>query len=291
MKFHHIRLVYLVPALVLMSACSTHFLGARFTDFSDSTALLGKNVDYVIEQSRAEELNVRRAEALGKETVSPIDFQPGVLTVERVETRKELTRYITMYAELLTSLVESGDRGEFQRQALKIYANIRNINTNHSGFLKSEEQGILSACAAAIPEAMTAAKRRHMLLRLMSQNQPRLEKITTLLTEELQQLQILLNNFYRRQFRLLVGNHWTGPETRREMLAKRAQEMTARRERLDVIFTDLIRALDYIPRTHKQLLAAVRSHGNPVQATADLLDFAARIESNFKEFSQGEGYR
>jgi hypothetical protein len=236
-----------------------------------------------------EELNLRKAESLEKETVSPTDFQPGVLTVERVETRKELTRYITMYAELLTSLVVSANQEEFQRQALKIYANIRNINTNHSGFLKSEEQGILATCAAAIPEAMTAAKRRHMLLELMSQNQPRLERTTTLLREELQQLRILLNNFYQRQFRLLVRRRWSEPGAPREKLAQIAQDIAVRRESINVIFTDLTKALGYIPRTHKQLLKAVRSHGNPVQATADLLDFTGRIESCVKEFSQWEG--
>jgi len=166
MKHHHIRFVYFFSALVLMPACSAGFISSGFEDFSDATDVLGKNVEYVMEQSRAEELNLRSAESLAKDNISLSDFQPKIVTMSHLESRKELIKYLTGYTRLLASLINSGKQSEFREQAIRVYGNIRAINTNHQGFLNDEEQGMIAACAAAIPEALTSAKRRGMILKI-----------------------------------------------------------------------------------------------------------------------------
>lgn len=285
MKHHHIRFVYVFSALVLMSACSVNYPGVRFNDFSDASALLGKNIDYVIQQSRAEELNLRRAEALNKEEIEPADFQPRVLTIQHVEIRKELTKYLASYAQLLASLVKPGDREELRMRALTVYTNIQTIDANHKGFLSTGEKSVIATWAATIPEAMTAAKRRAMILKVMEQNQARLEKITDLLTGEIQSLQLLVNNFYQRQFLLLVGDRWDADRQSRAKLAQEAQDLIVRRDQLNVIFTDLAKALGYIPRTHKELRDTLKNNGSPLRATIELLELTNRIEAYFQEFS------
>lgn len=285
MKHHHIRFVYVFSALVLMSACSVNYPGVRFNDFSDASALLGKNIDYVIQQSRAEELNLRRAEALNKEEIEPADFQPRVLTIQHVEIRKELTKYLASYAQLLASLMNPGDREELRMRALTVYTNIQTIDANHKGFLSTGEKSVIATWAATIPEAMTAAKRRAMILKVMEQNQTRLEKITDLLTGEIQSLQLLVNNFYQRQFLLLVGDRWGVDRQSRAKLAQEAQDLIVRRDQLNVIFTDLAKALGYIPRTHKELRRTLKNNGSPLRATIELLELTNRIEAYFQEFS------
>lgn len=286
MKHHHIRLVYIFFTLVLMSSCSAAYLGPQFREFSDATTLLGKNVDYVIQQSREEELNLRREESLLKDTVTADDFQATVLTIERVGIRKELTEYLTAYAKLLASLAEPGDGDDLQQRAVRVYTNICAVNVSHQNFLSENEQGVIASCAAAIPQAMTTSKRRGMLLRIMDENQPRLEKITSLVAEELGDLRIMLNNFYDRQFHLSIKQQWRDHKKSRQQLARAAQEMTVRRESINVIFSDLIKALAYIPRTHKTLRDTLRHHGSAFKSTAELLDFAYRVEAYFQEFSQ-----
>ncbi len=286
MKHYQIRLVYLLSALVLFPACSGRFLNSGFAEFSDATVLLGKNIEYVFERSHEEELNLRMAESQTMDAVSVDDFLPKIVTMKHLETRKELIKYLTGYVELLSSLIAGGEREVFQRQAVQVYSNIRLVNLNHDAFLDDEEQGMIAAIAAAVPEAMTATKRRRMVLKIMEENQPRLEKIAGTLADEIQGLQVMLNNFYDRQFRLLVADRWGGDRGKRETYARLARELTVRREKINVIMNDLTAAMTYIPRTHKALRDTLRKNGSPGRVMAELLDFSQRIEDNFQDFSR-----
>ena len=272
--------------IVLTTCCSYKYLHRPFREFSDSTDLIGKNTIYVFEQLQEEEILLRIAESIRKERLKPSDLEPKVITTEHLELRKLLIEYVVDYAELLESVIIKEYNKDITNNAKKVHDNLENISINHYEFLSKNEIGIMSSLAVALPEALTAARNRRFILKLMKQNDSLLEKTTAVLKEELESTKEMINNFYSRQFLLTAAEPWPDTESKREKYAKIGAKILDRRREINVILADLIKAVDTIHPTHQRLMKFVKTNKGPLRTLASLVNYAARVEAMYLDFSE-----
>jgi len=277
-------LLSLLP--ILMYGCSYRYLHRPFSNFSQSTDVIGKNTNYLFQQMQEEEIEVRIAEVLEKEVLAPGDLEPRVMTLKNLALREELVGYIVNYATLLESLVTYDYQQDIQANALRVHRNLSNININHQYTLSMEETGLISSMAALLPEAVVSVRNRSFILQLMNEQQPILTEIVGALKDELQVGQRLIENFYSRQFRVMAAEPWSREPAGRQQYARVGAKILDKKRKINVIFQDLRGALDVIPQTHNRLLGFVKTNKGPLRTLAQLVNFAARVESNYREFSK-----
>jgi hypothetical protein len=270
---------------MLTAACSYRHLHRPFSEFSESTGLIGKNAIYVFEQVRQEEIALRIAESIKNKTLKPGDLLPRVLTAAHLEARKEFVDYIVSYAALLESLIAKDFNRNILANAEMVRNNLQDISRNHDEFLSKNEMGIMTAVAAIIPAALTSARNRNVLLKIMKQHGPMIEETARILKEELTAVKLLINNFYSRLFRLKAAEPWPLEEAKRERYAKTGAEILERKTKINIILTDLIAALTILPPTHAQLLNFVRTNKSPLRTLASFVNYAVRAADLAGDFA------
>ena len=197
-------LIILSFFIFLFNTCSTKYMYPELSDFSDATDLIGKNIIYIFEKFQEEEMNLRVAQLVEKNSIKPEDLEPKVLTFQHLETRKSLIKYLVKYTRLLVTVFKKDYRKEIIENSKDVKSSLEEISENHKNFLSKKEIGIISTIAAAIPEALTYSKKRKVVKKIMRQNQILLEKIIGKLEGEMNSLQKVIQNFYDRQFILMV---------------------------------------------------------------------------------------
>lgn len=275
----------LMLSLFVTAACTYRHLHRPFTEFSEAADLIGKNTVYVFEQLQKEEIALRIAESIGKDSLEPADLLPRVLTAAHLETRKEFIGYIVSYTRLLESLITKDHNSSILSSAQKVQENLRRIGSNHDDFLAKNERGIMTAAAAIIPAALTSARHRKVVLTVMKQHGPMIEKASALLKEELEAVKLMINNFYSRLFRLKAAAPWPGEEAKRERYAGIGAEILERKTKINIILSDLIEALAILPPTHARLLQLVRTNKGPLRTLASFVDYAVRVAELARDFS------
>lgn len=282
-KFIYIAIVF---SVFIFYSCSTKYLYPELVEFSEATDLIGKNVIYSFEKLQEEEMNLRIAQVVKNDSIKPSDLEPHVLTFEHLEIRKELIRYIINYTKLLASIFRVDSRKEISDSVNVVKKNLDTINKNHDDFLSKSEMGIISTIAAAIPEALTYAKKRSSVLKIMKQNQKLLKKIIQKLKGEIELTKLLIDNYYSRQFRLRVAEQWPEKESKREKIAKLGVKIIKNKNKINIILTDLIEAISYIPKTHKELMISLKTHKTTPRSLRDLINFAYRMKELYRDFSE-----
>ncbi len=281
-----LNFIGLIFFLFITVSCSTKYMTPRLNDFSDATDLIGKNIIYAFEQLQAEEMNILLNKLIKQDSIKPTDFNPKVLTPEKFEIRKELVKCIVNYTILLKSIFERDSRNEIMKNADIFNKNIDSIRINHDGFLTKNEQGLLSTISQAIPEVLTSTKRKAYTLKIMKEMQPILEKISKKLKEEMKSVKVLIDNYYLQQF-MVIAEKWSNKESKRLKYAKMGIKIIKKKNKIKLILDDLIKAIDYIPRTHKELRKSLKNK-NPVYALKELINFAYRTNETYKEFAELE---
>ena len=281
-----IILIVLLIYFVLTTGCSYRYLHRPFSDFSGAADLIGKNTVYVFEQLQQEEILLRIAESTKKERLKPADLEPKVITTAHLELRKVLIEYIVNYTKLLESVSIKEYEKDIAANAKKVHDNLQNISSNHYEFLTSKETGIMTTIAAALPEALTAVRNRQFMLRFMSRHDPLIKKLTAVLCDELESTRQMLNNFYARQFLLTAAEPWPEAQSKREKFAKLGAKILDRKRKINVILDDLIKALAIIHPSHQKLLAFVKTNKGPLRTLTGLVNYAARIEAMYIDFSE-----
>ncbi len=281
-----ILLIILLIYLILSACCSYRYLNRPFSDFSGAADLIGKNTLYIFEQLQEEEILLRIAESTKKERLKPSDLEPKVITTAHLELRKVLIEYIVNYTKLLESVIIKEYEKDIAGNAKKVNDNLKNISVNHYEFLSPKETGIMTALAAALPEALTAVRNRQFVLKFMKQHDPLIKKLTAVLQDELESTRQMLNNFYSRQFLVTAVEPWPGAQAKREKFAKLGAKILDRKRKINVILDDLIKAVAIIHPTHQKLLAFVKTNKGPLRTLTGLVNYAARIEARYIDFSK-----
>jgi hypothetical protein len=280
--------IILLSTSLFLTACSYRYLNGPFGEYADATDLVGKNAVYCFEQLQKEEINLRIAEAVKKPALKPDDLKPQVLSNEQIELRRQLIAFITDYAGLLESIVIKDFQPDIKANTGRIKADLENIGIIHKEYLNPQEIGIITTLAAAIPEALTAVRNRDFLLKLMTETQPLLEKFVKSLKSELILSKEMIDNFFSRQFMLTAAAPWPDKEASREKYAKIGAKLLERQQEIDVIFTDLIAALDTVTASHAELHRLIKTNKSPLRSLVSLIDYAARIEAMYQEYSLDE---
>jgi len=284
----HSNLILLIVFLFITVSCSTKYMIPRLNNFSDATDLLGKNIIYAFEQLQAEEMNILLKNLINQDSIKPADFNSKVMTSERLEIRKGLVKCIVNYTILLKSIFERDSRNEIMKNADIFNKNIDSIRINHDGFLTKKEQGFLSTISQTIPEILTYTQKKTYTLKIMKEMQPILETISKKLKEEMKSVKVLIDTYYSKQFMRSVADKWSDKKSKRLKYAKIGMKIIKKKNKIKVILNDLIKAIDYIPKTHKELRKSLKNNKNPVYALKELINFAYRTNETYKEFSELE---
>jgi hypothetical protein len=255
-----------------------------FIDFSNSTSTIGKNTTYCFEQLFSEEINTRIAESIKKETMTREELEPGVMTRAQLGLRKELVKYITNYVKLLESLVIIDYQKDIYKNAGQTRENLEYIGTNHE-FIEKKEIAVLSSFTTGLVDALTSSARRAVLIKLMSQHQPVLEMTVQKLITELQTSQVMMNNFFDRQFLLRVSLPWPSQEANREKYAKLGVDILERKREINSLVQEVIKALDFIPRTHAEMIRLLKYNDSPLRILHQLSSFGAKLEEMYMEIA------
>ncbi len=287
MKINFKTIIILIGFIFLLN-CSTKYMSPRLNDFSNATDLIGKNIIYALEQLQAEEINFLVEDNTKLESIKPDDFKAKVLTNEKLQIRKELVTYIVNYTNLLNSIFDKDYKSAITKNSDIFNENLDSIRINHEGFLTQKEQGLLTTIVQGIPEVLSFSKRKGTTLNIMKEMQPLLEKISIKLKEEMESVKLLIDTYYLKQFMRNVADKWPDKETRRLKYTKLGIKIIKKRDKIKVILDDLINAIDFIPKTHKELRKALKDNKNPVFGLKELINFAYRINESYKEFAQLE---
>jgi len=285
------RFFLLSICLSLCLACSVRFMGPEFAEFHEATELVGKNVVYLYQELVAEEMRLRTLLAERLDRIRMTDLEPAILTHEQLDWRATAVEYLTGYTELLLEVMAQKHGKKIDDAVRQTFTNLQSINNSHHQFLTPEETGWLTALSGAVMEAATYPKKKAGVLRIMEKNQPLLERIVGILTDELTDTRGLLENILTRQFEEEVVKWWPEREDRRDTVAKRGYKIVQRKNELDIIARDLIAALKVIPSTHRELMESLKRHGEYYRALRDLVHFAYRIDWRYLKYAEkaGEG--
>ncbi len=267
-------------------SCSTRYIGPEFYKFKQATELLGKNIVYIFAELMNEEMELLRVAAVKKDTVKPQDFEPSILNVQQIELRKELIRYITNYTGLLLEVFEYDNAEEIKKKVHQTQVNLDSINKNHNNFLTEKETGIITTITGAITEAVNYTRKREVVLSLMKNNQKILDKIIPKLKDELKITQLILKNIFNRQFLEAVESLWPQKINQRVKYSKIALKIIQRKNKINIILQDLIKAIDIIPMTHLELYSNLKNHQNIYRRLSEFVNFSYRIQQNYAKYAK-----
>jgi hypothetical protein len=256
-----------------------------FTDFSNSTKTIGKNTTYCFEQLFDEEINTRIAESTKKDAMTREQLEPKVLTWSQLDLRIELIEYITNYVKLLESVVIVDYQKDISKNSKKIQDNLKYISTHHE-FIDKKEIAVLSSFSTSLVEALTSSARRAFLINIMNRHQPILELTVHKLISELQTTQLMINNFFHRQFLFQVTMPWPVKETSREKYAKIGVKILDRKREINSMLQEVIKALDFIPLTHQEMIRLLKYNDTPVRTLDQLSNFGARLEEMYMKIAK-----
>jgi hypothetical protein len=194
--------------------------------------------------------------------------------------------YITNYVKLLESIVIVDYKKDISKNAKQVTTNLEYISSHHEELLGKKEIGLLSTLATGLVEALTASARRAFLIKVMTRQQPILEMTVQKLIKELQTTQLMINNFFDRQFLFQESLPYPTKESSREKYAKIGVKILARKRRINSMLQQVIKALDFIPLTHEEMIRLLKYNDTPVRTLDQLSNFGARLEEMYMKIAK-----
>ena len=283
------RILLIIILFILLfctfTGCSTVYMKQPFKDFSSSTKTIGKNTTYCFEQLFAEEINTRIAESSKKDAMTQKELEPKVLNWSQLEIRVKLMEYITNYVKLLESVVIIDYQKDITKNAKQIQDNLKYISTHHD-FIDKKEIAVLSSFSTSLVEALTSSARRSFLIKIMNKHQPILEMTVKKIISELQTTRLMINNFFDRQFLFQVTMPWPAKETSREKYAKIGVKILDRKREINSMLQQVIKALDLIPLTHKEMIRLLKYNDTQIRTLDQLSNFGARLEEMYMKYAK-----
>ena len=278
-------IIIIVLCFCTFNSCSTVYMKQPFKDFSSSTKTIGKNTTYCFEQLFAEEINTRIAESSKKDAMTQEELEPKVLTWSQLEIRVKLMEYISNYVKLLESVVIIDYQKDITKNAKQIQDNLKYISTHHD-FIDKKEIAVLSSFSTSLVEALTSSARRSFLIKIMNKHQPILEMTVKKIISELQTTRLMINNFFDRQFLFQVTMPWPAKEISREKYAKIGVKILDRKREINSMLQQVIKALDLIPLTHKEMIRLLKYNDTQIRTLDQLSNFGARLEEMYMKYAK-----
>ncbi|MEN8154817.1 MAG: hypothetical protein ABFR75_12430 [Acidobacteriota bacterium] len=287
MKRYIVTLI-LLALIFIMYGCSTAYINPRLDDFHDATETVGDSVIKIFSELQSEEMNLIAEKAVNKQRISPGDLEPGVFTFKYMRVRKELVGSIVNYTKMLSALFETDHREELKKYTKIVEENLNMVSAGNPGLFREKEKGFISAISLAIPEALSYAKKRKFILKMMKNVQPLIKKISEKLADELLSAKILADNFYLRLFREKVAEQWPEKISKRLKYSKLGVQIVRKKRRTSRFIEEVIKALKMIPATHLKIRESLEKNKNVYFALKELINYGYRVRKSYEKFS-GKG--
>ena len=88
---------------------------------------------------------------------------------------------------------------------------------------------------------------------------------------------------FDRQFLFQVSLVWPEKETSREKYAKIGVKILERKREINSMLQEVIKALDFIPMTHQEMIRLLKYNDSPIRTLDQLSNFGARLEEMYVE--------
>lgn len=276
------KIVFLLYTFFIIN-CATSLYYQPFDQYSESVELIGKNIIYVFEELQAVEMDTKIAKSMEIDSIKPEDFEPVLMTEERLDNRREIIKYLVNYTKLLSSIFKSDKRKEIEENIKIVNKNLEEIGKRHNEFLSPGEIGIMTAISAAMSEALTEGRRKILVKKIMKDTKPVLEKMTEKLKDQIKLTKQMINTYYNDQFHYRVKKFWPPKMERREKYAKIASKLIKAKNKINVILTDLYSTLSFIPITHQELAESLGYKKEIFKGLNELIDYTYRMKEIFEE--------
>jgi hypothetical protein len=96
----------------------------------------------------------------------------------------------------------------------------------------------------------------------------------------------MINNFLDRQFLFQVSMPWPQKETGREKFAKIGAKILDRKREINNMLQEVIKALDFIPLTHKEMIRLLKYNDTQIRTLDQLSNFGARLEEMYMKYAK-----
>ncbi len=274
--------------IIVTVGCSTKYMGAGLNDFHKSSELIAESLAGVITEIIDQDMELRAERSVIKSSITASDLEPVILTFNNLRLRKELVNCLVEYSGLLNALLDKDHITFVREYGEDLRESLNNINTSDPGLVSKEAGGIISTIITMVPEGVTFLKKRKFALKLMSEMQKVIDKVSIKLKEEVNSLKLLAPNLYTRLFREKVENKWPDKKEKRLKYALAGVKIIRKREMFGLLIDDLIKIMDIFPAEHKRLMDSFRKSGGTLIGLNELLNYSLRLKNNYDLFSKGE---
>jgi hypothetical protein len=96
----------------------------------------------------------------------------------------------------------------------------------------------------------------------------------------------MINNFFDRQFLMQVSMPWPEKETSREKYAKIGVKILGRKREINSMLQEVIKALDFIPLTHQEMIRLLKYNDTPLRTLDQLSNFGAKLEEMYVKIAK-----
>ncbi len=113
-----------------------------------------------------------------------------------------------------------------------------------------------------------------------------LEMTIQKLIKELQITQLMIDNFFDRQFLFQVSLPWPSKESSREKYAKIGVKILDRKRKIKSMLQEVTKALEFIPLTHEEMIRLLKYNDTPVRTLDQLSNFGARLGEMYMKIAE-----
>lgn len=275
-----IRLFICAILLFSMGACVGGSLNPRLVEFSSSTIGVEEAVINIYNEMQSLEIEVRGEESTEKSSVSPENFKPKVFTFSTLKQREELMRALSDYSKSLLLIFE-GNNSEITKNMELIKESFDSISARHPGLITKGEKGIIVTLSTAIPRALTAAKRRILMIKVMKKMQNIINKISYKLIAELESSSLLADNFFNRLFKERVEKRWPDKNIKRVKYSVMAVKLLKKSYLLRKRSSAVIKTLELLPKAHLAILRSINLKKDALNGIRDFIEYVYKLRKNY----------
>ncbi|MEN8222296.1 MAG: hypothetical protein ABFR36_03470 [Acidobacteriota bacterium] len=285
-RFNYFLLM--MTAVLLISGCSTRYVGTGLNDFHRSSELLAESLTGIFSEVIDEDMELRAQRSVDKSVISVKDLEPVIVSYQNLRTRQELANSCVKYSLLLKSFFEKDHTASVREYGEDLKATLNSIRSYDPGLVPETAGGIISTIITMAPEGYTFLRKKKFAVRLMGEMQKVIEKVFEKLRNEITSLKLLAPNLYTRLFREKVVKRWPDKKDKRVKFAVTGVKIIRRREKFIELSDDLLKVLEMMPVEHKKLMLRFGKKGGNLTGLTDLLNFSLRLKNNYDLLSKGE---
>ncbi len=281
-------ILLLTTTIVVMSGCSTKYLGTGLNDFRSSSETIAESMTGMFSEIINEDMELRAERSVRNSSVTISALEPGIITFQNMRLRKVMLNSLVEYSGLLKALFGNDHVAHVKEYGNKLKKDLESIYLYNPGIVSKNARGVISTMITMVPEGFTFIKKKRFALRMMIEMQKIIEKMSGKLKEEIISLKLLAPNLYTRLFRVKVEDKWPEKIDKRLKYALVGVKIIRKRERFRELAGDLLKIMEIFPSEHKKLITSFKKNGGKLNGLNELINYSIRLKNSYDLLSQGE---